>query len=752
MYQLPLLGFVLAVPFLALLTGVYLVKSYNIRSATKHKFYALTFPSELTAQQALDWWASVASTFAGSSVLSDDAETVVIELRSDMRGLTHRLGIPWQHTELLAKLRAHVTGVHIEEHLIESVPEWSHAEEVGLSDVTRMLDIKRIEAVVKSVLSASAHDIGLHDHIGIQIVMNPTGRSRQLSDTKPARSSSWGFLGALQAGNAELTERRAKLTENQFKIVLRFVSASTTPERAKWLVGNVKKSYKELNTSTAHLKPTMTRKASIIKRFNNPAGLVLYPAQVSASELVALSAWPIGTPPIPGLSLGKTRYLPPNETIARDGRKLGTASATGYEKRPVGISAIDATRHMYVIGPSGYGKTTLLSNSLQQDIENGYGVVVMESKGDLFRSALNAVPRERIDDVVVMDLTDHDYPVGLNLLHEGDKNVIVDDLIRLFVNGASDALYLPEMMYHGLHTLRHFPELTIIDLLPFLQPRTPVEKAWREHLIDQLPKGGEFHSFWKGFDTLKQTEQNQKIRPVANRMWQLSNRRDIKNMLGQSKSTINMREIMEQNKLLFIYIPDSIGDDTVSLLASLIVSHTWDSVRSVTKDKPTYLYMDEVQRFMNLPIDLADMLSLARSYKFGLVMAHQYTSQLPPALFSAITNASTQIAFKLDGPDAGKMQHLMGKAVTAEDFINLDAYEAIARIATPGGSSAPTTIKTFPQFKPHGHGAEVVRRSREQFARKAETVDKEILVRRTAPSKPVKARPSFGDVEREGGG
>lgn len=744
MYQFLFLGSVLAVPFLALATGLYLVRLYDVRSnRTQYKFYALTFPSELRTDQVIDWWASVASTFANSSLLPSHQETVVIELRSDAHGLTHRLGIPWQHTELLGQLRAHLQGVHIVEHRLESRPEWLHAMEAGVSDRTLQLDVEKIEAQAKRLLTAASSEMKEGDSLAIQLVINPTGKS--IGQGEPLN---WRTVFGV-GGKTDENERKLKLAQNQFKLVLRVVSASTTRPHAQKLVSNVKSAYKALNTSSAHLTRTGTRKHRIIEDFKHAYAPLFYPAQVSALELTALSAWPVGSPIIPGLTVGRTRYLPPNETIARDGRVIGTSVYDTFNHRRIAVSAEDGCRHMYVIGPSGLGKTTLLTNALQQDMEHGYGAVVIESKGDLFRAALDAVPRERIDDVVYMDFTDSDYPVGLNLLQEGGARV-VDDLINLFASGSSD-IYLRDEMYHGFHTLRHDKNLTIIDLLPFLNPQTPMEKAWREHLIDSLPRGGELQQHWKMFDAYSANEKRHRIQPVANRMWQLTNRRDVRNMLGQSKSTIDLKHIMEQNKLLFIYVPDSLGDDTVSLLTSLIFKASWDAVRAVQKDKPTYMYFDEVQKLKGF-VDLEETLSLARSYKLGLVMAHQYTDQLPPKLFSAITNASTQVAFKLDGPDANRLAGLFGKAVTPDDFMNLEPYEVIARLATPGGSSQPTVVKMLAPFKPHGHGEEVVRRSRSQFSRKATDVDKEILRRRSAPMKPAKAKPSFGDVRRDDDG
>jgi hypothetical protein len=720
------------------------------RSPSKHLFHSLTFPNQLSPEQAADFWNSVASTFASSSLLPDYQETVVVEIRSDMHGLTHRLGIPWQHSALLDKLRSHVPGIHIEEKPVDNQPNWTRAHEVGISDRTRLLDVQHIESVTRSIMSAMSHDVKPGDHLAVQIVINPIGREKQVSEAKPhvsSHPSAWALIYGSMADREEVKERRTKLAENQFKIVLRFVAASTTEARAEWLMNNVRKSYHEMNSSTAHFTRRLMKRDKIIDRFNAAAGLFIYPAQVNVTELTALSAWPIGGPMIPGLTLGKTQYLPPNATILKEGRRLGLS----YQDRPIAISAEEACRHMYVIGPSGLGKTTLLANALQQDMERGYGAVVMESKGDLFNAAINAVPRERIGDVVVMNLADSEWPVGVNVLAGKNRNAVVDAMTNLFAQGTGGDIYFRDLMYHGLHAICATPGLTIADLVPFLYPQSPMEKSWRESIVNNLKKTApEFYQYWKGFDMLKATEQRQRIQPVLNRLWQISSRRDIRNLLGQSESTIDFRAIMRDNKLLFIYLPDSIGDETVSLLTSLLFKEMWDAVREVRdeKTKPTYLYLDEMQKLKGY-INLTEVLSLARSYKFGLVMAHQYKSQLSPELQSAITNAATMVSFKLDGPDANWIQSLMGKSVTPDDFMNLGPYEVIARLAINGGSSSPTFFKTLPQLPAHNYGVQVVEESRKHYARTAESVDKEILKRRSAPSEPVKAKPSFGYMRKD---
>lgn len=707
----------------------------------QHRFYAVTLPSDFTLDQMLDFLDSLSTGLSRG-------HHVVLELWADKYGIKHRVGIPWQHTELLSQLRTHITGIHIVEDKRPGIPEWKHVVEVGVSNNLLPFNLQRVEAQVRRLLGAAIADQKADDITLIQLVVRPGQRIKGPSQSREVSSSNWA-LDALWKGTRadpdEVASRRANAAQNQFRAVLRIASFSDTNAHAKKLIDNIRRAYKVPETADIHFTDRWyIPKQSRIERINRAVRPGFPFEFINATEVAAFAAWPIGSPMIAGLTIGKTRYLPPNETISKIGRRLGLS----YQDRPIAISPEDTCRHMYVLGPSGYGKTTLLANGLQQDIERGDGAVVIESKGDLYRAALNAVPKERIADAVVMDLTDQEWPVGLNILHGGNINRRVDELTRLFARGDAD-IYFRDLMYHGLHTLSRFPELTIVDLVPFLWPQDAMTKAWRDNLINRLPKNDVLYHYWKTFISLKDSEKKQRVQPVLNRLWEVTNRPDIRNILGQSESTIDLRQIMSENKLLFVYIPDSIGEQTVSLLTSLLFKELWDAVRDVVdvKTRPTHLYLDEAQRLSGYT-NLAETLSLARSFKYGLNLANQYKSQLGPDVQAAITNASTLAAFKLDGPDAKWIADIMGKAITPDDFMNLGPHEVIARLAINGGSSSPTWFKTLPQFDPHGQAREVVESSRSQFSRSAKKVNELILQRRSAPIEPTRAKPSFGIVDK----
>src|SRR5262249_19191241 len=151
-------------------------------------------------------------------------------------------------------------------------------------------------------------------------------------------------------------------------------------------------------------------------------------------ELVALLGWPIGSPQIAGLPQARARHLPATESIGRQGRVIAVSNFPGAE-RPLALSVADSCKHLHVCGPTGTGKTGLLANLAAQDMAAGHGMVVIEGKGGdegLFSRCLERVPKARLDDVIVLDVTDVEYPVAFNVLSEGRPRVVVEELCALF--------------------------------------------------------------------------------------------------------------------------------------------------------------------------------------------------------------------------------------------------------------------------------------------------------------------------------
>lgn len=481
------------------------------------------------------------------------------------------------------------------------------------------------------------------------------------------------------------------------------------------------------------------RLAGRISRGRSP---LIFPARLASSELVPLTAWPIGEPHIAGLPIGRSRHLPATSAIPRVGRLLAHSNFPGDE-RPLAISPADSCKHLYAVGPTGVGKTALLANLAAQDMASGAGVVVIESKGDprgdLFHEALAYVPRERIEDVVVLDVTDTLTPVGFNVLAYGGPQVVASDLQGLFnaIYGRS-GIRMPEALYHGVMTLLTSQaatwaagSMTFVDLVPLFLPMNPGEQALADTLIRGV-QDSYIRSFWEHIQGMRRGERERFFEPVMNRIWQLNHRPEIRRIIGQSNSAFDMRDVLRRRKILLVNLA-GLGDETASLVGTLLMNALWNAVKSGACDpeRPTYLYLDEFQNYLSLPISPGDLLTQARSFGLSMNIAHQHLAQLTPEVLQAVlANARSKVLFQTAARDAKLFASEFGKRVSEDDFVNLSSYEVICRLANDGGVSEPVTGVTLPPAPKHALEQPIRAHSRMRYGRAAVAVDKEIAARR----------------------
>jgi hypothetical protein len=413
--------------------------------------------------------------------------------------------------------------------------------------------------------------------------------------------------------------------------------------------------------------------------------------------------------------------------------------------RPIAQPYAEAVKHMYCCGPIGSGKTTMLANMFRQDVENNYGAVLLESKGDLFHAALEYIPASRIEDVIVLDVTDTSRPVGFNILNQGNPRVVIDEITALFdyLYGDTRSVWTREVMYHGLRTLVTDPKLTFIDLAPLLVPMNDVEYAWRDDLIREL-KDRELRNFWQRFENQPRAAQDRITQPVMDRIWQLNARPEIRHIIGQSESSFQMADVVANNKILLVNL-SGLARDTASLTGTLVMNSLWHAVKSVRAAQPNYLYLDEFQDFLNLPVDPQDLLAKSRSFGLGMVLAHQHLGQLSTDMRGAImANTRSKLVFQTSADDARAMAREFGDAVKDDDFMHLGKHEAIARVSTSDGVSPPFTLVTNPPAAGYGKTKAVQYVSRQTYGRDVREVEAEIEKRRGPGDGPKRRPPTIG--------
>ncbi|MHB1459541.1 MAG: type IV secretory system conjugative DNA transfer family protein, partial [Armatimonadota bacterium] len=315
-----------------------------------------------------------------------------------------------------------------------------------------------------------------------------------------------------------------------------------------------------------------------------------------------------------------------------------------------GIKKRDRRSHMYVIGKTGTGKSTLLKNMLIEDIRCGEGLALIDPHGDLADDILHYVPEERMEDVIFFNPADIKYPIAFNPLEmtqPEQRYLVASDIISIFKKIWPDywGPRLEHILRYSLLTLLEYPGSTLLDL-----PRLLTDAAFRETVLESV-KDQHVRDFWflqsgKSSSSAKA----EAISPILNKTGQIVASPYIRYILGQSRSTFDLRRVMDEGKILIANLSKGrIGEDTSSFLGAMLVSSIMLAAtsRADTPEaarRPFHLYVDELQNFLTLAF--ADILSESRKYGLDLVLAHQYIAQLDEKVRSAIFgNVGTIISF-----------------------------------------------------------------------------------------------------------
>jgi hypothetical protein len=732
-----------------LISGVRLVRLFDqAKHDRNRKTYTVAFPADLSTEAVMAWVRSISGTMQSGPIRLQGVPSMVFEVWATDRGMIHRLKVPWQQADyIVSQLRSLVPGVRVSPEEDQLWHDWTAIVELGETRPSRSLRINSSDEIAASLL-ASVQALDEGEAVLIQWVVSPAVPERPPATDDNRMSNDFSLrniLGVRPATSDEMRDRRDKLNQPNMLAVLRVAARANTEPRAKHLTRRVQAVLASVRSPYNRFKVRSSNTAKLMDRVVKGSAPLVFPAQLSASELVSLIGWPLGSPHVAGLPQGRTRHLAATESIPRQGRVVGVSNFPGAE-RPLAITAEDSCKHLHVVGPTGVGKTTLLANLVAQDIVQGHGVVLMESKGDLFYAALDYIPKERLDDVIILDVTDSARPVGFNILGQGAPRAVVDELCALFDNLYKDArgVWTREVMFHGLSTLISKPGLSFVDLAPLLVPMTTEESAWRDDMIRGL-EDKELRNFWQRFDNQPRATQDRITQPVMDRIWQLNARPEIRNIIGQSQSSFTMEDVVKEGKVLLINL-SGLGQETASLTGTLLINALWSAVKRSRLEKPTFLYLDEFQDFLQLPVSPEDMLAKARSFGLGMVLAHQHLGQLPVDVRQAVlANARSKVVFQTSSEDARSMQREFGRSVDENDFMHLGKHEAIARLASGDGVSAPVTMATKPPAERLGYNQTARQKSRERFGRAVVDVEAEITARRTVDGsgKP-KRRPKIG--------
>lgn len=431
-----------------------------------------------------------------------------------------------------------------------------------------------------------------------------------------------------------------------------------------------------------------------------------------------------------------------HEIIASPEDSITPLAVTNYRdiRRIFGIKQKNRRGHMYLLGKTGTGKSTLLSNMAISDIQEGKGVALIDPHGDLAEELLHFIPKNRIGDVIYFNPGDLGFPIAFNPLskvpHEF-RHLVAAGIISTFKKIWPEfwGPRLEHILRHALLTLLDQPESTLLDL-----PRLLTQKSFRDEAIKHV-QSQHVREFWfHEFERYSAWMRSEAVSPILNKVSLYLTSPLLRNIVGQAKSTFEMREIMDQGKILIANLAKgTVGEDAAALLGSMLVTSAQLAALSRT-DLPEpqrrgfYLYVDEVHNFLTL--SFAHILSEARKYGLNLVLAHQYIEQLEDKIKAAIFgNAGTIIAFRVGAEDAKYLAREFYPVFSEADLVNLPNYHIYLKLMIDGHSSQPFSAVTLPPIQPRGSSKEpVIERSRQQFATDRKTVEQKIKFQSFAQS------------------
>lgn len=479
--------------------------------------------------------------------------------------------------------------------------------------------------------------------------------------------------------------------------------------------------------------------------FRVPATSVAWTRQqvavvLSTTELASLFHFPLPTTGTPNILWRGSKVAPAPAGLPQEGVRLGTNVYRSVET-PIYLLPEDRRRHLYLIGQTGTGKTTLFLNMIVQDIAAGHGVAVIDPHGDLIEDILRHVPAQRAGDVVLFDPKDTERPLGFNILEvkqAGQKDLVVNEVVQILqklaarLNPESIGPMFEHYLRNSLLALAEDPNSTLIDV-----PRMFVDAKFRTAILSKVTNPT-VRQFWD--QEFAQSQRGQlsadMLSYVISKLGRFISNETVRNIIGQSHSSFDVRQIMDEKKILLCNLSKgTLGDINSDLLGFVLVSKLQIAALSradVDESQRTdfYLYLDEFQNFTTDSI--GTILSEARKYRLDLNLTHQFIEQLDEKIREAVFgNVGTMISYRVGVEDAEFLEKQFQPVFTDYDLVNLERFTAIAKVLLHNTPQRPFTLKIPPP--PAGgsvEAREAVRSlSRERYGRPKDVVEAEILQR-----------------------
>lgn len=473
----------------------------------------------------------------------------------------------------------------------------------------------------------------------------------------------------------------------------------------------------------------------VFRDFNNKESMIL-----GSDELASLWHLPTAATEVPKLRWIKAKEAAPPTILPTSGTLIGESIFRGETKK-IFITEEDRRRHVYLIGQTGTGKSSLLVNMVGNDIENGKGIAVIDPHGELIESVLNIIPEERYNDVIVFDPGDLQRPLGLNMLEYNparpeEKTFIVNEMQGIFNKLFSAETMGPvfeQYMRNALLLLMDDPNehATLMEV-----PRIFTDAEFRKKLLEKATNPT-VKDFWEK-EAIKAGGEASlaNITPYITSKFNNFIANDyMRPIIGQPTSSLNFRQIMDEGKILLVNLSKGrIGDINAGLLGMVIVGKILMAALSRVdlpqeKRRDFNLYIDEFQNFTTESI--ATILSEARKYRLNLVVAHQFIAQLTEKIRDSVFgNVGSQIVFRVGADDAEFLAKQFEPVFSKSDLMNIDNFNAYVKLLINGQTTRPFNIKTLPPKKGDvAANSRIKWLSRSKYGRDRQEVETDVLKR-----------------------
>jgi hypothetical protein len=419
----------------------------------------------------------------------------------------------------------------------------------------------------------------------------------------------------------------------------------------------------------------------------------------------------------------------------KDDNKITPLAITNWRdiRKVFGIKQKNRRGHIYVVGKTGTGKSTLMLNMLVSDIRQGRGTALIDPHGDLAEEVLQYIPKGRVKDVIYFNPADMEYPIAFNPLekvHPDFHHLVASGIISVFRKLWPDfwGPRLEHILRHSILTLLEYPDSSLLDL-----PRLLTDKDFRRVVVGCVTHQ-QVRDFWfNEFEKYSAWLKSEAVSPILNKVGQFVTSTPLRNIIGQKEKTFDLRAVMDEGKILIVNLAKGkIGEDNSAMLGAMLVTKIQLAALSradVSEEerKPFYLFVDEFHNFITQ--SFSGILSETRKYGLNLTLAHQYIEQLDDKIRAAVFgNVGTIISFRVGAEDAKYLAREFYQVFNEADIANLPNYHIYLKLLIDGVSSRPFSAMTLPPLE-RGvfYKEKIIAMSRKKYGRQRAEVEKERL-------------------------